>query len=202
MELTEGSSLDVYERLLNCEDSVGIMTKVIDDPNLCLIPLFREKVVLVSAPSYHLAKRKSIRFRELINEPIILKEIGSGIRKLIDDCFGNEKDKLNVIVEANNLDLIKEMVKLGDGVSFLVKGAITKELIARELSIIAIKDQKLFLNMYLAYMLNNPLSSTAKLFIEFMKSFSFVANIPPLAPPPISRIAQRVSASDTVKIII
>lgn len=171
IQLDEGNSLEICKNLLNYKDSVAIVAKVMDDPNMCLIPLFREQLVLVSAPNYHLNKKKRVLFQELIGEPIILKEVGSGVRKLVDDCFGKEKENLNVIVEANNMELIKEMVKSGNGVAFMIKGTITKELKARELSIIPIENQRLFLPMYLAYLVNHPLSLTAKLFIDFMKSF-------------------------------
>ncbi len=171
IQLDEGNSLEIFKNLLSYKDSVAIVSEIMDDPDVDLIPLFQEELVLVSAPSYPLNKRKRVLAQELIREPIILKEVGSGVRKLVDDFFGKEKENLNVIVEANNMELIKEMVKSGNGVAFMIKGTITNELKAKDLSIIPIENQRLFLPMYLAYLVNHPLSLTAKLFIDFVKSY-------------------------------
>lgn len=169
IELNEGSSLEMIESLLNLINSMAIVAKVKDNPNIEFIPLAREEIILIVAPQHHLASRDEISFEELLAEPIAMKEIGSGTRKLVEECFGNKRERLNVVVETSNVEFIKELVKQGEGISFLVRSAVERELTNGELLGIPIKDRKLSLSVCLALLRDYPLSLATRAFLDFLR---------------------------------
>ncbi|MFH0814409.1 MAG: LysR family transcriptional regulator [Pseudomonadota bacterium] len=165
IDLNEGSSLDMTRSLIDFRNSVAIVAKVEDNSNINFIPFIREEVLLIAASDYHLTNRDEIGFEELIGEPIIMKEVGSGTRKLIEECFKKKVERLNIIAETSNVEFIKELVKQGVGISFLVRTSVKRELSQGELVTIPIKDSSIFLDVYLAYLRDCHLPMTAKAFL-------------------------------------
>ena len=90
IELNEGSSLDMTRSLLDFKNEVGIIAKAGDIPGIRLIPFSREEMALVMSPEHPWAKRKLISVKELADEPFIMKEIGSGTRRLVDQLFAKK----------------------------------------------------------------------------------------------------------------
>jgi len=62
-----------------------------------------------------------------------MKEAGSGTRKALDDAFAQKGIVPNILMETNNTDFIKQLVLRGDGISFLVRAAISKELAEKKI---------------------------------------------------------------------
>lgn len=169
IELNEGSSLEMNENVVDFRNSLAIIPTVDDNPDIHFIPLFREEVVLIAASDYHLSKRDGISIEELAGEPIVMKEIGSGTRKLVEECFGNDREKLNIIAETSNMEFIKELVKQGEGISFVVKTAIKRELTEGTLVAIPVINRKLFLDICIAYLRDYRLPMAAKAFLDFLQ---------------------------------
>ena len=65
-------------------------------------------LVLIVAPGHRLARKKAVSFRELAEEPIIMKETGSGTRKLINELFAQNNCMPNVLMETSNAEFIKQ----------------------------------------------------------------------------------------------
>jgi len=168
IELDEGSSLEMSESLLDFRNSVAVIPRVADNPELYFIPFLREHVLLISAPDGPLVNRGEISFDEITEQPIIMKEVGSGTRKLVEECLGNKKEALRIIAETSNVDFIKEMVKLGEGISFLVKTAVKTELANGELVAVPVQGRSLSFDVCIAYVRNYQLPPAAKCFLDFL----------------------------------
>ncbi|MCK4824440.1 LysR family transcriptional regulator, partial [bacterium] len=152
IELDEGSSLDMSKNLLDFKNSLAIVAKVEDNPDILFIPLMLEEVVLIVAPNHHLAKRGEVRFRDLNGEPIIMKEIGSGTINLVERYALSEKVKLNVVAQTSNMEFIKQLVKQEQTISFVVKSSVQTELSQGELISIPVKPTQLLLKIFIAHL--------------------------------------------------
>jgi DNA-binding transcriptional LysR family regulator len=73
--------------LIDLKNEVVIIAKAEDHPNIAFIPFSREELVLILPPNHHLANKDSIRLEQIAEEPIIMKDPGSGTRKLVDELF-------------------------------------------------------------------------------------------------------------------
>jgi DNA-binding transcriptional LysR family regulator len=70
---------------------LGLLTLPVDDPNLVSVPVMREELLLVTAPQHPLARRKNITPHDLVQQPFVLFEQGSGSRRAIEEFFVKEQ---------------------------------------------------------------------------------------------------------------
>ena len=78
IHLDEGSSEAMTLSLLEIKNEVAVIAKAIDHPDVHFIPFSQEELVFILSPEHPLAVKKTVSFKDLENEPIIMKEIGSG----------------------------------------------------------------------------------------------------------------------------
>lgn len=175
IELNEGTSSQVCQSLLDFRNSLAIMVKFKENPNIDFIPFMQEEVLLIVPPNHHLATRDEISIQKMAEEPVIMLGTNSGSsRKLIEGCFRDAKRNLNIITESSNVDFIKQLVKEGEGVSFLVRSAVRQELREGSLTSIHIRNpitnRRLLFNTCIWKVRNSELPSPAKVFLGFVKS--------------------------------
>jgi DNA-binding transcriptional LysR family regulator len=168
IHLDEGNSIDMVNALLDFRNEVAVIAKVEDNPDIRFIPFSREEVVLIVAPQHHLAKEKCVTLPELVEEPVILKEGGSGTRKLVNELFDDNGITPEILMETSNEEFIKQLVQRGDGVSFVVREVVAAELKEKKLAAVRIKGHRLFLEVSIAYLNNQHLSPPAQAFLEML----------------------------------
>jgi DNA-binding transcriptional LysR family regulator len=188
IELDEGSSLDMSKSLLDFKNSLAIVAKVEENPDILFIPLLLEEVVLIVAPNYHLAKRDEIIFRDLNEEPIIMKEIGSGTRDLVERYARSEKIRLNMVAQTSNMEFIKQLVKQEQAVSFVVRSSVETELSQGELISVPVKPKKLLLKIFIAHLRDYELPFAAKAFLDYLLSFTHSKDLPVGVDPFVKKI--------------
>jgi DNA-binding transcriptional LysR family regulator len=87
IQLNEGSSLDMIHSLLDFKIEVAVIAKTEDNPRVNFFPFSREEMAIIVAPDHHLTGKKAVTFAKLSREPFIMKEKGSGTRKLVEQLF-------------------------------------------------------------------------------------------------------------------
>jgi DNA-binding transcriptional LysR family regulator len=179
IELNEGSSLEMTLSLLDFKNEVAIIAKAEDVSGIRFIPFSREEMVVITAPDYHLARRGAIFFRDLADEPFIMKDKGSGTRKLVDRLFVQNNCTPNILMEVSNAEFIKQLVQRGDGVSFLVREAVAAELSDGKLADVPLKGGKVYLDVSIAYLEGQHLSPSAKAFMYTLEKLQFGKEITP-----------------------
>jgi DNA-binding transcriptional LysR family regulator len=165
----EGSSQEMVHSLMELKNEVVIIAKADDNPNIAFIPFSREELVLILPPDHHLTNTDSISFEQIAKEPIIMKDTGSGTRKLIDELFVKNDCTPNILMETGDAEIIKLLVQHGEGISFLVKEAVAVELQAKKLATAPLKKRSIFLDVNIAYLKNQPLSPPAQAFLKSLE---------------------------------
>jgi len=122
----------------------GLLTLPIDEADLVTLPVLREELLLVTTPGHRLAKRKKVTSQDLAGEPFVLFEAGSGTRRVIDRFFLGENIEPNVVMDTENVEIIKAMVKEGLGIGIVPYMAIAREVRARQFFVTRIEGHQLF----------------------------------------------------------
>lgn len=169
IHLDEGSSLTMTNSLVDCKNEVAVIARAVDNPEVDFIPFSQEELVLITATNHPFVGRVSISFAEVANEPVIMKEIGSGTRKLVNELFARNHIKPNMLMETSNTEFIKQLVQRGEGIAFLVRAAVAQELSENKLAAVAIGGQKIFLDVSVAHLKSQPLSPPARAFVRSLK---------------------------------
>jgi DNA-binding transcriptional LysR family regulator len=107
-----------------------------------------------------------VSFKELSKEPFIMKEKGSGTRKLVEQSFANAKCEPYILMETSNTEFIKQLVQRDDGISIVVKEAVAQELADKKLAQVSLKNPQIYLDVSIAYLKDQPLSPPARAFVD------------------------------------
>ena len=166
IQLNEGSSLDMIHSLLNFKIEVAIIAKAEDNPDVHFFPFSREEMALIVSRRHPLVRKKSVSFADLAAEPFIMKEKGSGTRKLVEELFETERCTPNILMETSNTEFIKQLVQRGEGISFVVKEAVAQELKEKKLATVPLKGSKVYLDVSIAYLKEQVLSPSARAFVD------------------------------------
>ena len=122
IRVSQGNSAEVEEMVADGTVEAGIIGR---EPQLKGIEgelLCKDTLVLVTpVNAYYTKLRKSkAGTKRLLEEPLILREEGSGTQKAADLFLEEHSDKaLNIIIRSNNQEAIKRMVAEGAGVSVM-----------------------------------------------------------------------------------
>lgn len=170
--LDEGSSLDMARSLLSLKNEVAVIAKVEDDPDITYLPFSQEELLLVMPPQHPLGKKKTIPVEDLVREPLIMKELGSGTRKKVNDLFEKRRLAPNVLMETSNTEFIKQLVQRGEGLSFLVRDSVAAEIREKKLATVPLTGERPLLDVSIAYLKDQHLSHPAKAFLDLLRTMA------------------------------
>jgi DNA-binding transcriptional LysR family regulator len=169
IQLNEGSSLDMTCSLLDFKIEVAVVAKAGELPEVDFFPFSKEEMAVIVAPGHHFTKKKAVAIKDLANEPFIMKEKGSGTRKLVEQLFSSANCAPNILMETSNTEFIKQLVVQGEGISFLVRESVAAEIKEKKLAEVAVKGRKIFLDVSIAYLKRQVLSPPARAFVDTLR---------------------------------
>jgi DNA-binding transcriptional LysR family regulator len=105
----------------------GLLTLPVVESDLVTVPVLREELLLITTPTHPLAKRRKVVPKDLAGLPFILFEMGSATRKVIDNFFASEDIEPTVLMDTENVEIIKAMVKTGQGIGIVPYQAVARE---------------------------------------------------------------------------
>jgi DNA-binding transcriptional LysR family regulator len=158
----------------------GLLTLPVEEADLVTLPVLREELLLVTMPGHPLAKRKKITAQDLAGEPFVLFEAGSGTRRVIDRFFLSENVEPNVVMDTENVEIIKAMVKTGLGIGIVPYMAVAREVRARQFFCTRIEGHELFRETGWVYPRANR---TPRMIDELLAAFEKVRGRLPLSAP-------------------
>jgi DNA-binding transcriptional LysR family regulator len=133
MRVTVGSTQRSIEMLRTGAGDLGLLTLPIEASDLVSVPLLQEELLLVTYPSHPLAAQKQIVPADLEKQPFVLFETGSITRRIVEEFFGRERISPPVIMETENVEIIKAMVRSGLGISIIPWQAAAADVSTRQL---------------------------------------------------------------------
>ncbi len=172
VHLDEGSSMDILHSLMELKNEVAVIAKVEEYPNVTFVPFKQDELTLILSPAHTLARKKSVSVEELVHEPMIMKEMGSGTRKQVNDLFSKRGLTPNVLMETSNTEFIKQLVQRGEGISFLVEESVAVEIRERRLATVPVAGEKPCLDVSIAYLKDQHLSHPAKAFVDMLQKMA------------------------------
>jgi len=131
---------------------LGVFTLPIKHSDLKVVPLITEEMVVVTSPKHPvLSKESKISAKELQNYPLILFPKGARTRDVLDGFFRDVGIAPRIVMEAENVALIKPLVKIDLGISVIPLRSVSEELQRGELHCLKIRDYKLVRKVGLVY---------------------------------------------------
>jgi DNA-binding transcriptional LysR family regulator len=135
-------------------------------------------------PTHPLARRRRVAPRDLAGQPFVLFEVGSGTRKVIDQFFATEKIEPTIVMDTENVEIIKAMVKTGLGIGIVPYQSVAREVRAGQFFCSRIDGYELVRQTGWVYPRANRIP---RMIDELLKAFDGIRGKLRLAPPPSRR---------------
>lgn len=126
-----GSTTQVLQTLTVHQTSVALIEGPAHRPDLKLEPFGEDELVLIARPDHRWTKKELLTAAELVQEPILLRESGSGTRHFVEAYLeenGVLRQRLQALIDMNTTEAIIAAVEAGLGVGFAPLMAVEKAL--------------------------------------------------------------------------
>ena len=100
----------IERKLLSSELDVGLVEGIITSPELTAVPVVDDFLVLAAAKDHPLASRREIHVSELADWDFVMREKGSGTRRLFEEYLERRRVKCRIAWEATCLDAFKSAI--------------------------------------------------------------------------------------------
>jgi DNA-binding transcriptional LysR family regulator len=119
LKITVGSGERSIALLRSGAADLGLVTVPVEATDLVALPVLTEELLLLTYPAHMLAKTREVRSADLHRQPFILFETGSITRELVNEFFRREAIEPEIVMETENVEIIKAMVHHGLGISII-----------------------------------------------------------------------------------
>lgn len=151
VQLSVENSQRVRERLLAMEDDLGVIGGDATHPDLILVPLVNDPLVVIVGRRHPWAKRKSISLAALHGQQLIFRERGSASRALLEDRLRAHGVRCEPILEISSNEVIKRAVEIGSGIGVLSQAVVAREVRAGYLRALRVRERGFSRTLSLAY---------------------------------------------------
>jgi DNA-binding transcriptional LysR family regulator len=162
----------VVEAVQTGEADVGVMSYPPVDRTLTVVPLRNEPMAFVCHPTHRLARRKVVMPADLPRERFVAFDRGLTIRKAIDRALRQHNVRLDVVMEFDNIETIKQAITIAAGVSILPRHTVQKEAGVRTLAVVPFGIPDLVRPVGIIHRRQKPLTPTASRFIALLREAS------------------------------
>jgi DNA-binding transcriptional LysR family regulator len=152
---------------------LGLIGQKCEKPALETRVIGHDWLVLLVPASHRWANRKAVSLDALAQEPLIVREAGSGSRLALEKSLeraGRSLAHLNLSLELGSNAAIKDAVRRRLGVAFLSRFCVKRELDSDELRAVSVRGLCLTRDFSLIFHRRRPLSQAACVFLNFLES--------------------------------
>ncbi len=159
----------VVEAVLTDEADLGILSYPPSNRSLTVLPWRNETMVVVAHPGHRLARRRSISPADLNGEKFVAFDADLSIRKAIDRWLRQHDARVNVVMEFDNIETIKQAIAIGAGVSILPRPTLSKEIGNRTLAAVSLSMTELTRPLGIIHRRGRVLTPTVARFLELLR---------------------------------
>lgn len=173
LEIATGPTESLLSKLRNNSIEVGVFTLPIRGPDLEVVPLCEEEMVVVaSMKNPTLSKKRWITAVEISEHPLIIFPRETHTRSVLDAFFHEAGVVPRILMEAENVAMIKPLIKINMGIGIIPLRAVEAELKRKELHCLRIRSHRVVRQMGLVYLKSDHIP---KVLSELLRLFQELA---------------------------
>jgi DNA-binding transcriptional LysR family regulator len=159
----------VVEAVMNDEADLGVLSYPVATRALEVLPLRSEPMVLVSHSTHRLARRRLAGPADLQGERFVAFDHDLPIRKAIDRVLKHHGIKVEVVMEFDNVETIKQAIGIAAGVSILPRPTVLLEIGMRTLAAVGLAMPGLVRPIGIIRRKGKPLTPAVDRFIDVLR---------------------------------
>lgn len=173
-KIGRGDSFEIINQVVNKEIEIGLVGTQIETSNCIFEPFYKDKLVVITPVNqkYLQMKEEGFHIKDLLKEPIIMREEGSGTRKEIKKFLNHMKindGSLNIIATLNSTEAIKRSVANNMGISIISNLAVQDYIKDKRVLAFDLAEENIYRNLYIVRNKEMYMSKSSLKFIKFMR---------------------------------
>lgn len=172
VRMTVTDTKAVLEQVEHGQANLGFVGGKTDSPHLQYRCFACDTLVLVVPGTHPWARKKRLSLAQLLAQPLILRESGSGSRWCFEHALaqaGKSLHDLHITLEVGSNEAIKEAVQRGLGLAILSKHVVEKEIRAGRLHGLDVTGLPLLRDIFVVWDRRRVLSIPARLFLDLLE---------------------------------
>ena len=175
--IDQGDSRSVTERILEGVIDIGLVGMKPASPEILAEPFCEDTVVIITPvrePFLTMKEQCSATLEKLFEEPVILREEGSGSLKAADTFLekaGYSATDLHVAARSNDPEAIKNLVVQGLGISMISSRAAENYSRENRLLVFAFPEFSARRQFYIITKKHTPLPECARDFVRYLRPY-------------------------------
>jgi DNA-binding transcriptional LysR family regulator len=181
ISLLVSNTKTITEKLNAGEIDIALVEGDVSKQRFAVDVLLSDELVVIMSPAHSWAERRNIPAMDLIKEPLILREEGSGTRQIILkhlEDHGIKLSDLKISLVLGSSESIKSAVEEGVGVSIVSAWSARQAIKHGILKAMTFKDLKFQRNFSIISPKRNYCTHTAKEFLGFLKVYPIKTPMP------------------------
>ena len=167
------SSKEVTDALVAGDVDFGFVGASPDNRNLIYEKVQDDELVVIAPNMPPYSEMESITFSQLLDEPLLLRKVGSGTRQAFDLAYkqyANLGKSANILAHIDNNEMVMLCVRAGLGLSIVSSVSIVDKVKAGVLRVLPLKDYTFEHAFYFVYPKKRTLSPMVARFKDFVLS--------------------------------
>lgn len=176
IHLIVGNTKRIVELLNAGNLDLGLVESEVTKYKIMSERLLSDELALIVPIAHPWAKKKEISVLDIIKEPFIFREEGSGTRQVIEKHLskrGISPQHMNITTVLGSTEAIKESVENGTGISIMSKWAVRREMRYGAIALVKFKEGKILRDFSLIFNKNTVTSYAVDEFLSFLRKFPY-----------------------------
>lgn len=122
IHVVSGSTIEVLTSLANHQVSIALIEAPAHRPDFKIEPFLEDELCLILPPDHRWARKTILRAAEIVQEPVLLRETGSGMRRFVEEYLERDgvlSQQPRTTVDMNSTEAILSAVEAGLGIGFV-----------------------------------------------------------------------------------
>ncbi len=161
IHILNGSSSEILNALANHQISIGLIEAPAHRPDLKIERFMEDEICLILSPQHRWAHKAYLRAAEIVQEPILLREAGSGLRRFVElylERNGVLSQQLRTTIDMNSTEAIIAAVEHGLGLGFVPVMSLEKSIQTGTIRIVALENGPIMRELSFA-LLGGPINA-------------------------------------------
>ena len=173
LSLKIADTKEIIQDVLQDDVEFGMIGAKLDHPSLHFEKYEEDEIIVVASSGHPLTRKKRVDVEEILREPWIIREEGSGTQMAVEKALrkkGKSLKQFNVVMKMGSTSSVKEGVKARLGLAFISGRATEEELNRGLLSRIDVEGiDAISRQIYLVSHRRRTLSPIGTEFLRFLK---------------------------------
>jgi DNA-binding transcriptional LysR family regulator len=169
LRLSVGNRERILEQLADNDVDMVIMGRPPGEVSVISEPFAKNPHVVIAPPGHRFTHAKRLSVQRVSEEPMIVREKGSGTRHLLERLFADHGLKVQARMEMSSNETIKQAVIAGMGISLLSIHTLKLELQTDSLVILPVQGLPVVRDWHLVHLKEKRLPPVARAFKSFLQ---------------------------------